>query len=341
MRSHALGDEIAVGLHRAIATIGDQGRRFTLRVLLVLREQPFMLATIALGYTTRRTILRHAVPNLMRSSLIYSTLDMVVNLLLLSGLAYLGLSNRAWMAIERNKSRRSFYLDLAKKIGGPVLEMGCGTGRVLLTIARAGIEIHGLDRSSAMLQVLRDHIAGEPAEVQRRIVVHQGDMRAFRGEQKYPLVSIPFRPMQHMYTVEDQLKALQTAAFHLRDDGVLAFDVFFPRFEGLLAKTGEERLEMEWTLPSFPGRVIRRFVRRESLDKVNQSFSATFIYRTYDGEVLVSEETAPLKMAYYTYPHLKALFLLAGLETVEEYGSFAKAPLDNDATDMVFVLKKK
>jgi peptide/nickel transport system permease protein len=59
--------------------------------MLVLREQPFMLATVALGYTTRRTILRHAVPNLMRSSLIYSTLDMVVNLLLLSSLAYLGL----------------------------------------------------------------------------------------------------------------------------------------------------------------------------------------------------------------------------------------------------------
>lgn len=59
--------------------------------MLVLREQQFMLATIALGYSRRRAILRHAVPNLMRSSLIYSTLDMVVNLLLLSGLAYLGL----------------------------------------------------------------------------------------------------------------------------------------------------------------------------------------------------------------------------------------------------------
>jgi peptide/nickel transport system permease protein len=59
--------------------------------MLVLREQPFMLATIALGYSRRRAILRHALPNLMRSSLIYSTLDMVVNLLLLSGLAYLGL----------------------------------------------------------------------------------------------------------------------------------------------------------------------------------------------------------------------------------------------------------
>jgi peptide/nickel transport system permease protein len=59
--------------------------------MLVLREQPFMLATTALGYSRRRTILRHALPNLMRSSLIYSTLDMVVNLLLLASLAYLGL----------------------------------------------------------------------------------------------------------------------------------------------------------------------------------------------------------------------------------------------------------
>jgi peptide/nickel transport system permease protein len=59
--------------------------------MLVLREQPFMLATTALGYTRRRAILRHAVPNLMRPCLIYSTLDMVVNLLLLASLAYLGL----------------------------------------------------------------------------------------------------------------------------------------------------------------------------------------------------------------------------------------------------------
>jgi peptide/nickel transport system permease protein len=59
--------------------------------MLVMREQPFMLATKALGYSDRRAILRHAVPNLMRAALIYSTLDMVVNLLLLASLAYLGL----------------------------------------------------------------------------------------------------------------------------------------------------------------------------------------------------------------------------------------------------------
>jgi peptide/nickel transport system permease protein len=62
--------------------------------MLVLREQPFMLATTALGYTRARSILRHAVPNLMRTALIYSTLDMVVNLLLLASLSYLGLGKQ-------------------------------------------------------------------------------------------------------------------------------------------------------------------------------------------------------------------------------------------------------
>jgi peptide/nickel transport system permease protein len=59
--------------------------------MLVLREQPFMMATTALGYTRRRAIFRHAIPNLLRSSLIYSTVDMVVNLMLLASLSYLGL----------------------------------------------------------------------------------------------------------------------------------------------------------------------------------------------------------------------------------------------------------
>ncbi|HEY4098587.1 MAG TPA: ABC transporter permease [Baekduia sp.] len=59
--------------------------------MLVMREQPFMLATTALGYTRRRAIFRHAIPNLIRSSLIYSTVDLVVNMLLLASLSYLGL----------------------------------------------------------------------------------------------------------------------------------------------------------------------------------------------------------------------------------------------------------
>ena len=79
-----------------------------------------------------------------------------------------------------------------------------------------------------MLDVLKENLAREPHEVHQRITVQEGDMRTFRLNRKFPLVMIPFRPMQHMFTVEDQVAALQTAAAHLTDQGTHTFDVFYP-----------------------------------------------------------------------------------------------------------------
>lgn len=233
-----------------------------------------------------------------------------------------------------------FYLELAQRTVGPILEIACGTGRVLLPIARKGIEIHGVDNSQPMLKILRDGLAGEPHDVRLRVTLHEGDMRDFRLDAQYPLVIIPFRPMQHMLTVQDQLSALTTAASHLSDTGILAFDVFYPKFEMLTARIGEEVPEMEWTPSSDPTTVVRRYFRKESVDKINQIFSFTFIYRTFRAGEMVLEETEAFQLSYFTYPHLRALFLLAGLEPVAEYGSFAKAPLDNDAEQMIFLLRR-
>jgi SAM-dependent methyltransferase len=243
-------------------------------------------------------------------------------------------------AVKQDLADLPFYGELAKRVGGPVLEIGCGTGRVLLNIAREGIAIDGLDNSSPMLRVLKSRLEREPPSVREKVKLHEGDMRSFRLKQKYPLVIIPFRPMQHMFTVPDQVSALTTAASHLQDNGRLAFDVFFPKFEMIQAGIGQEMLELEWLVDSKPPKTVRRYFRKESFDKIHQNFSATFLFRTYEGDKLVLEETEPLKMSYYTYPHLRALFLLAGLEPVEEYGSFAKAPLDNSASEMIFVLRK-
>lgn len=234
----------------------------------------------------------------------------------------------------------AFYVALARETGGPVLEIGCGTGRVLLPIARAGIEIHGLDQSSAMLDVLKEKLAHEPEEIRPRVTLHSGDMREARLNRKFPLVIIPFRPLQHMHTMEEQLAALRTAASHLSNEGKFAFDVFYPKFDSLLSGIGEERFEMEWPVKGKQVTVIRRFYRKDSIDKIQQSFSGTFLYRTFEGDRLVHEETAPLHMTWYTYPQMRALFALAGLEVVEEYGSFAKSPLDNAAAEMIFVVKK-
>ncbi len=232
-----------------------------------------------------------------------------------------------------------FYLDLAREFGGPVLEIGCGTGRVLLPIARVGIEIHGLDNSGPMLGILKENLSRENPAARSKVTLHSGDMREFRLNRKFPLVIIPFRPMQHMHTVGDQVRALTSAAAHVAEGGTLAFDVFYPKFEVLPLGIGEERLEAEWTSPSNPQTVIRRYYRKDAVDKINQTYSLTFIFRSFRNGKLASEENDTLKMSYYTYPHLRALFLLAGLEPVAEYGSFAKTPLDNTAEEMIFLLR--
>ncbi|HEY1288742.1 MAG TPA: methyltransferase domain-containing protein [Burkholderiales bacterium] len=96
-----------------------------------------------------------------------------------------------------------FYVKAAAESAGPVLEFGCGTGRILIPTARAGIEIAGLDAAAAMLAACRRRLEAELPEVQARVGLHHGDMRRFEFQRRFRLVTIPFRPFQHLVTDEE------------------------------------------------------------------------------------------------------------------------------------------
>jgi hypothetical protein len=87
----------------------------------------------------------------------------------------------------------------------------------------------------------------------------------------------------------------------------------------------------------MPGCMIRRFFVREKVDKLNQVFMGQFIFRVFDGEKVVNEEREPLQMSYYTYPQLLLLFEQSGFRILEEYGNFARDPIEI-CKEMVFVL---
>ncbi len=244
-------------------------------------------------------------------------------------------------SVKEDLVDRVFYLDLAGEYGGPVLELGCGTGRITLPLARKGLDVTGVDASRSMLTVLRAKLAEEPAEVRRRVRVVEGDFRTFQLGDCFPLVVIPFRPMQHMYTAEDQLAALRNAGRHLTVGGILAFDVFNPRFDKLFSGDGEEHLELEWPAQDGNGRIIRRYFVKDGYDPVNLVLSGRFIFRLCDGDEVLSEEMEDFKMSVYTYPHLKALFCAAGLESVGEFGSFDRKPIGPDMPEMIFLLKRR
>src|SRR5689334_10632334 len=114
-------------------------------------------------------------------------------------------------AVRIYQTRRDveFWVDAARAAKGPVLELGCGTGRVLLPIARAGVEVTGLDRSRPMLDKARANLARENEAVRARVHLHEGDMRDFDLGRRFALVLAPFRSFQHLVEIDDQLAALR------------------------------------------------------------------------------------------------------------------------------------
>jgi len=171
----------------------------------------------------------------------------------------------------RNRQDVDFFVEMAKESNGPVLEVGCGTGRVLIPTARAGIEIVGLDLSSAMLSICREKLEREPKEVQARAKLVQGDMRHFRIGREFALATTPFRPLQHLVSIEDQLACLRSIHSHLAGGGRLVLDLFNPDLGRL---TDEKYLKQREVEPEFAmpdGRKVVRVARNLSRNLFDQT----------------------------------------------------------------------
>src|SRR5687768_15216319 len=108
-----------------------------------------------------------------------------------------------------------WYRSKAREAGGPVLELGVGTGRLALALARDGAEVFALDSHPGMLAALRRKIGQEPPDVQQRVVPLEQDMRTFRLEQRFALVIAPFRVLLHNLTEDDHRACFERVREHL------------------------------------------------------------------------------------------------------------------------------
>jgi SAM-dependent methyltransferase len=120
----------------------------------------------------------------------------------------------------------SFYVEEALASGGPVVELGVGTGRIAIPTVRAGVHVIGVDSSQGMLDVCAE--AARVAGVAERLDLRLGDLRRPPVEGRVPLVTCPFRAYLHLSTDEERLEALAAARSLLQPGGRLVFDVFTP-----------------------------------------------------------------------------------------------------------------
>jgi SAM-dependent methyltransferase len=163
-----------------------------------------------------------------------------------------------------------FYVEESVRSGGPVLELGVGTGRIAIAVASAGIAVVGVDLSARMLGIARER--AELAGVSSLIDLRRGDLRDPPVEGPFPLVSIPFRSLLHMETDRDRRDALRAARRLLADGGLLVFDVFAPGDDDI-AETHGRWLEREpgiWERADWNARSRTLILRLRSGDSASE-----------------------------------------------------------------------
>jgi SAM-dependent methyltransferase len=217
-----------------------------------------------------------------------------------------------------------FYVEEATRAGSPVLELGSGTGRILIPTARAGIEIVGLDGSPAMQRVCRDMVARETAEVQSRITLVAGNLASFDLSRTFRLVTIPFRPFQHLVTVAEQLSCLAAIRRHLGPGGRLVLDAFNPSLEALTGPVdGVVHLEAEYGMAD--GRRVARSFRVVSRDRASQVNQVELIYDVSHPDGRRERLVHAVAMRYFFRYELEHLVARAGFDVEQVYSGFDRS----------------
>lgn len=230
------------------------------------------------------------------------------------------------------------WLEYAKKFGSPVLELACGTGRVLIPVAREGIEISGLDSSGKMVKKAKENITKEPQEVQDRMKLITADMRDFQLDQKFNLALVIFNSFQHLMTIEDQDRCLRCVYRHLEDKGRLIITVFNPdltRPEGVIRRDGDPAVK------DYP----------EKGDRLDISYYQFFNHREQKTDVhYLLDVQKPGKelfrrkitfTVHYFFPtEFERMLISNGFVVEDLFGDYNKSEFTRRSPFMIFVAKK-
>ena len=232
----------------------------------------------------------------------------------------------------------SFWLSLARESGGPGLELACGTGRVLLALARAGLEVTGLDLSPYMLAVARQKLAQEARDVQARVRLVEASMADFSLDRSFGLIYIPARAFQGLLTRARQQACLESCRQHLRPGGRLAVDVFNPLLSKLIAPGGVDEEPDEFTGPR--GAAVQQDAHTD-YDLAEQTLLSVWRYETTceRGAPVVHEYA--LRLHYFFRFEMEWMLEVCGVEVEALYGDFDRSQFTAESPEMIFVARQK
>ena len=231
----------------------------------------------------------------------------------------------------------AFWQSAAQEAGATALELGCGTGRLLIPLARAGLRMTGLDITPTMLAVARRKLARETSEVRERVRLVEGDMTEFSLGQRFDLIYLPSRNLQALLTRSQQRSCLQCCAEHLPRHGRLAIDVFNPAL-WRLAKEGP--IEESITEFAGPDGVTVRQDGYTTYDLVDQSLLSVFRFEWPEADSTTTVRERPVALHYFFRFEMEWMLEACGFEVEALYGNFDRSAFTADSPEMVFVARR-
>jgi SAM-dependent methyltransferase len=233
-----------------------------------------------------------------------------------------------------------FYTELALQAhaaGLTVLELACGTGRVAIPIARAGVRVVGLDRSPAMLAVARSKAAGLA-----NLTLVEGDMAGFDLGQRFGLIYVPARSFLLLTTVAEQLSCLTAVRRHLAPGGRFALNFFQPSVVPIAEGLTTRRRGPRRTEPDGRSAEGRRLVRwtDSRYDTAEQLIDEDRLPEELsDDGAVISRVYRNLRLRYVFRYEMEHLLVRSGFDVEALYGWFDKRPFDRDSAEMVWVAR--
>jgi len=226
-----------------------------------------------------------------------------------------------------------FWLEIVRRSGSPVLELGCGTGRVTIPIAQAGFQIYGLDDDLGMLQVLQQLIHASTI-IQSPLLV-QGDMRNLPTASLFNTIILPCNTLS-TFTIDDQQHVIAQAFQHLKPAGIFAAS--FPKLEAFLELPDRSESEIEEVFhhpqSQDPVQVSSEWERNNNIF----TFQWHYDHLLPDGNV----NRTSIQVEHHLYPaeSYRHLFNEIGYSSLKMYGDFDFSPLTFDSPYLILVARK-